>query len=124
MIKRFLAIMAACCLLFSTVACMLFGPSRGPLTFQPDTLPAARAGAPYESNITIGGNATPAGGFSISEGALPPGLALETVEADHSARISGTPEQPGSYRFKLHVWCYGTNVSGQEGEKDYTLVVK
>ncbi len=122
--KKLLTVMAAGCLLLGTFACTLFGPSRGPLTFQPETLPAAQAGAPYESKITISGNATPAGEFSISKGALPPGLTLETIETDHSARISGTPEQPGTYSFQLYVWCYGTNVSGQEGEKDYTLVVK
>ncbi len=124
MLKKSLIVAATCCLLLSTFACMLFGPSRGPLTFQPETLPAAQTGVPYESKITISGNATPAGEFSISEGTLPPGLTLETVETDHSARISGTPEQPGTYSFKVYVWCYGTNVSGQEGEKDYTLVVK
>lgn len=122
--KKSLMIVAAGCFLLLTLACMLFGPPRGPLSFQPDTLPAARAGESYEARITISGNTTPAGEFSISEGALPPGLTLETIQADHSARISGIPVQPGSYKFKVYVWCYGTNVSGQTGEKDYTLVVK
>jgi hypothetical protein len=122
--KKFLAIMVAAGVLLGTLACMLFGQPRGPLSFQPDTLPAAQAGGPYETKITISGNVTPAGEFSISAGALPPGLTLETVQADHSARIFGTPAKPGTYTFKVFVWCYGTNVSGQEGEKEYTLVVK
>ncbi len=120
--KLVMAVMAPA-LLFS-VACLLFGPARGPLRFQPDTLPAAQAGVPYEAKVTISDNATPAGQFSVSEGALPPGLALETVKGEDAARIFGTPTQAGTFKFKVFVWCYGTNISGQTGEKDYTLVVR
>ncbi len=117
-------LLLACALLFS-VSCMLFyGAARGPLQFQPETLPAAQAGAAYEARVSISDNATPAGQFSISEGALPPGLTLETLKGENSARISGTPAQAGTFKFKIFVWCYGTNISGQTGEKEYTIVVK
>ena len=36
----------------------------------------------------------------------------------------GVPEESGTYKFIVSVWCYGTNVSGQTGEKEYTLLVK
>ena len=110
--------------LLSSVACMLFGLRRGPLQFQPDTLLAAQAGSAYEARVSISDNATPAGQFSVSEGTLPPGLTLETLQGENTARISGTPTQAGTYKFKIFVWCYGTNISGQTGEKEYTLVVK
>jgi hypothetical protein len=40
-----------------------------------------------------------------------------------AVQIHGTPTTPGSYTFTISVWCYGTNVSGQTGDKQYTLVV-
>lgn len=93
------------------------------LVFSPDELPGARAGDQYEANITISNNDTPAGGYSITEGELPPGLVLEFVDAEYSAWIHGTPTQAGTFTFTLSVWCYGTQVSGQTGEKGYTLTV-
>ncbi len=117
-------LLMACALLLS-VSCMLFyGAPRGPLQFQPETLPAAQVGAAYEARVSISDNATPAGQFSVSEGALPPGLTLETLKGENTARISGTPVQAGTFKFKIFVWCYGTNISGQTGEKEYTIVVK
>lgn len=110
--------------LFASASCMLFGPERGPLVFQPDSLPPAQTGVPYEVRISISGNVTPAGSFSVQENTLPPGLALEMLKGENAARIFGTPTAAGTYKFKVLVWCYGTNVSGQTGEKDYTLVVK
>ena len=121
-----LALLMGSLLLFS-ISCMLFGPVRGPLQFQPDTLPPAQVGSAYEARVSISDNATPAGQFSVSEGTLPPGLTLETIRGEkweHTARISGTPTQAGAYKFKLFVWCYGTNISGQTGEKEYILVVQ
>ncbi|HEY6072835.1 MAG TPA: putative Ig domain-containing protein [Anaerolineales bacterium] len=106
------------------MACMLFLPPRGPLVFSPDALPDAQLGVPYEVKVSLTGNATPAGDFSLSEGALPPGLAMERVEGADQVRISGTPEEAGTFKFKLYVWCYGTNVSGQTGEVEYSLTVK
>lgn len=110
--------------LFCTVSCFIFTPPRGPLKFDPPTLAAAQVGAAYETRVTISGNATPTGQFSISDGALPKGLALEKAEGQDAVRIFGTPQESGMFKFKLFVWCYGTNVSGQQGEMEYSLVVK
>jgi hypothetical protein len=95
------------------------------LKFDPPTLPPAQLGVPYEVEIKISENRTPAGDFSVAPDALPPGLELIKVEdVPDTARITGTPTQAGTYTFTISVWCYGTNVSGQTGEKDYTLVVE
>ena len=117
------AMLAGATVLF-TVACMLFTPGGSPLKFEPPVLPDAQVGVPYEARVTISDNATPAGEFSISEGALPKGLALEKVQGENSARVFGTPQEAGTFTFKVFVWCYGTNVSGQVGQKDYSLAVK
>jgi len=93
------------------------------LIFSPGELPDAHAGVYYEANIHISNNSTPAGGYDLAEGSLPPGLQLEYVDADYSAWIYGTPTQAGTFPFTISVWCYGTMESGQTGEKQYTLVV-
>src|SRR5512143_1253447 len=121
--RQRLFILAACVLL-ATLGCMLFTPPRGPLKFAPAVLPEAQVGMPYDARISISDNATPAGAFSISEGTLPGGVTLEKVEGEDAARISGTPQEAGTFTFRVFVWCYGTNVSGQVGEKEYTLTVR
>lgn len=123
--NRCLRVLGAAVLFFFTVSCFLFAPPRGPLKFEPAELPAAQVGVPYDVKVTISDNATPAGQFSIPAGALPEGLALEKVQGEeNAAHIFGTPEEAGTFSFRIFVWCYGTNVSGQTGEKQYSLVVK
>ena len=116
----FLAFVLA--LLISSLACRaLSGPD---LVFTPNTLPQAQAGVPYEVEIQVSQNQTPAGNFYISEGNLPKGLKFEFLQGKDKARISGVPQESGAFTFKASVWCYGTNVSGQKGEQEYTLEVK
>lgn len=117
-------VVLGCGTLIVALACILFLPPRGPLKFSPADLPDAQAGVPYDATITLSGNATPAINFSISEGALPKGLKLEKVENQDVVHITGTPDETGTFKFKLFVYCYGTNVSGQEGDQAYTLTVK
>ncbi len=106
-----------------SVSCFLFTPSRGPLKFDPPVLPGAQVGVPYDAVVTISGNETPVDGFSVSEGSLPAGLSIQRQEHEKVAHIIGTPQQAGSYKFKIFVWCLGTNVSGQVGEKEYSITV-
>jgi hypothetical protein len=103
--------------------CCLSTPS-GPLKFKPDILPSAQVGVRYESEIQITQNSTPAGEISISNGVLPAGLEFVKVEGEDSAKISGIPEETGTFTFTVYVWCYGTMVSGQTGEKEYKIVVQ
>jgi hypothetical protein len=105
-------------------------PPRGAheaLRFSEDQLPAGVANEPYVVSIFISGNRTPVGGASVSSGELPDGLAVDVATGAQGAlsavQIHGTPTTPGSYTFTISVWCYGTNVSGQTGDKQYTLVV-
>jgi hypothetical protein len=116
-----LAALAGLIVLLSTTFCSL--TPRPALQFMPDKLPDARVGQRYDVEILVAGNATPVGNYSISTGTLPYGLELILDENLHTARISGTPSVAGTYQFTLSVWCYGTNVSGQTGEKKYAIVV-
>jgi len=102
-----------------------FGPTSGPLAFEPASLslPEAKAGAAYETRIQITQNTTPVGDISISNGALPAGLEFEFIDGEDAALIHGTPQEAGTFTFTISVWCFGTQVSGQSGEKDYELKV-
>ncbi len=121
--NRFAPALLAGAVFLITASCFLLSTPRGPLKFYPDKLPEAQTGVPYEAKISITQNVTPAGQFSISEGALPKGLTLEKVQSEDTARISGTPAEAGTFSFKIFVWCYGTNVNGQSGEMQYTIIV-
>jgi hypothetical protein len=137
--KSFLVIIPLFITLFVVTACSLFipkaqpadatgepdfGPTGGPLKFTPDTLPIAQIGKPYEVKIQITLNNTPVGDFFISEGSLPEGLEFTFLEGEDAATISGTPTETGNFSLKVGAWCYGTQVSGQTGDKAYSLVVR
>ena len=116
--------MGAVCgtLLLFVAAC---SPAPGPLGFDQQALPDAYVGVAYDATINVTGNVTPVGAFSISGGALPTGLSIERVpRADAAGHIFGTPTTPGTVTFTISVWCYGTNVSGQTGNKQYSVTVR
>jgi hypothetical protein len=95
------------------------------LQFSPATLPDSRVGSAYAATITVSQAATPVGGASVQDGALPAGLGLALVkEPENTIQISGTPTVAGTFSFTISVWCYGTNVSGQTATQQYVLVVK
>ena len=97
---------------------------RGALQFSPDRLPGAQVGQPYEAIITVSNNATPVGDIFVGGGALPDGMTLDfTRGSSSSGTLTGTPTTAGTYVFTVSAWCLGTNVSGQSGEQNYSLVV-
>lgn len=112
------------------LALMLVGaacgaPAPPPLGFEPPTLPDAQVGIAYDARITVTGNVTPVGAFSISNGALPAGLSIEKLAGEDAAgHIVGTPTAAGAVNFTVSVWCYGTNSPGQTGLQDYTITVR
>jgi hypothetical protein len=98
---------------------------RGELQFSPTTLADAQVGSPYAATITVSQAATPVGGASVQDGALPAGLDLTLAkEPINTIQISGTPSVAGTFTFTVSVWCYGTQVSGQTATQACTLVVK
>ena len=91
---------------------------------EPPSLPVAHLGLSYEAKLQVTQNVTPVGDISISEGALPSGLEFVFMNGEDSAVISGVPETTGTFTFRLSVWCYGTQVSGQMLDKEYQIVVE
>jgi hypothetical protein len=109
-------------LLFMVVlACPCTG---APLAFSPTELPEAQVGQPYEVTIAISGNHTPVFIISVDSEELPPGLTLHYEDNASTAEIKGVPEKAGEFDFTVRASCYGTNVSGQTGERHYRLLVK
>jgi hypothetical protein len=73
-----------------------------PPELQADSPPAsATVGSPYSYTFTASGS--PAPSFTVTGGALPPGLSLQPV----SGILSGTPTTPGTYNF--HVQAANTS---------------
>jgi hypothetical protein len=108
-------------LLVAVLACQCTGAS---LDFSPPELPEAQVGRPYEATIAVSGNHTPVFLISVDREELPPGLTLEYEEGASTAMIEGIPEQAGEFELTVHALCYGTNVSGQTGERRYNLLVR
>jgi hypothetical protein len=120
-VRKLAPILSVVALVLTLVACDV---GRAALSFSPDRLPSATAGQAYEAIITVSGNETPVGDIYVSNGALPAGITLDFSQGSaDNATLSGTPTAAGTYVFTVSAWCLGTNVSGQMGETNYTLVV-
>jgi hypothetical protein len=102
----------------------IFTPSTILVKIEPDSLPNAQTGVEYEVEIRVSDNVTPVDNVSISSGALPAGLDLVFVDGEDGAKISGVPEEAGTFIFTVAVGCKGTMVSGQTAEKEYVIVVE
>lgn len=86
------------------------------ITVAPTTIPAATAGVPYGPvNITASGGVAPYT-FSVTAGALPPGLTLSPAGV-----ISGTPTQSGS--FTVTITATDSSVPACRGSRIYTALV-
>jgi hypothetical protein len=94
---------------------LVINPAACVLTLSPATLPSTSLGVPYSETITASGGTAPYT-FSVSSGALPPGLALNTTTGE----ISGTPTTIGAFNFCIMATdaklCTG-------GPQCYTIVV-
>lgn len=122
--KRIPVFLSIVALTLSSLACWRL--NRPELIFTPANLPEARTGVSYDAEIQVSQNETPVYSLYVSEGTLPQGLIFEFDESAHEnkAWIRGVPEELGTFTFKVAARCLGTNVSGQMGEWEYTLVVK
>jgi hypothetical protein len=102
----------------------IFTPSTILLKIEPESLPNAQSGVEYEVEIRVSDNVTPVNSVSISSGTLPAGLDLVFVDHVDGAKISGVPEETGTFTFTVGVSCFSTMVVGQTAEKEYVIVVE
>lgn len=112
-----------CGILFSLsfFGCALSKPA---LQFSPENLPSGEVGKPYSVTIQIQQNQTPVGDISLAQNTLPPGLSFAFRKESRDAEIKGTPTTTGTFRFTLSAWCYGTQTSGQNGQKEYSIQIQ
>ncbi len=94
------------------------------LVFSPDTLPPAQVGQPYTATLTLSNQRTPAFMFDADHKTIPPGLTTQFNQDKQTLTFGGTPTQAGQFKITVYAHCYGTNISGQSGEKVYALDVK
>ncbi|MCG3164153.1 MAG: hypothetical protein JMDDDDMK_05636 [Acidobacteria bacterium] len=85
------------------------------VTLAPAALPNAALNAAYSQALTASGSGVGAYLFSVSEGALPPGLSL-----DQAGLLAGTPTATGAYRFTISATQPDTLCVGK---RDYTIKV-
>jgi hypothetical protein len=113
-------------IVFASISCKWPGPATEVpmLKIDPDSLLDAQTGVAYEAEIRVSQNVTPVGDIYISSGALPAGLTLSHERGEVRAAITGSPTNSGTFTFTIRVDCLGTMRNGQDGEKEYVLVVK
>jgi hypothetical protein len=112
-----LALIAACSFLWAgcnTMPQSSAAASQGSQSISIQTaLPGAAVGSSYHAVLSVSGGLAPYS-FAISQGELPPGLALNP----QTGSISGTPTQPGSFAFTIAVRGEFSDPAGISPEGD------
>jgi hypothetical protein len=90
-------------------------PAPPKLTLGPETTTPGTTGTPYSLQMTA--SVADAKTFSISTGALPPGLAINST----TGLISGTPTAPGTYDFTVYA---KVNADSRSDTKALEIVVR
>lgn len=70
-----------------------------PVAISTSSLPSGLEGSPYDSNLVATDGLAPYSNWTISNGSLPPGMALNAA----TGRISGIPTLSGTYPFTVTV---------------------
>jgi len=118
--RRFVFFFFILVLIALTAACRR--DNRPALLFLPTELPEAQVGEAFQVTIAVSQNQTPVDNIYMSGGSLPAGLEFTNAGND-TAEIHGLPQESGTFEFTIEAWCLGTNISGQTGAKNYTLIV-
>lgn len=71
------------------------------MTILPDVLPNTILGAPYSQPITASGSTPDTYVYTVTAGALPPGLALSPLTATKTVTLAGIPTTIGNYSFTI-----------------------
>jgi hypothetical protein len=88
------------------------------ITVSPATVPGATVGVAYSQTFTGSGGTAPYT-FTVSAGALPAGLSLNTT----SGALSGTPSAAGTFNFTIRSTDAAGGGGPYSGTRAYTLVV-
>lgn len=91
----------------------------------PTELPIAKAGVPYSARVDVVDASTPISKLLVAPShPLPEGLALSHEAREKHGVIQGTPTKAGTYEVLIYGNTFGTQCTGQDMERLYTLEVK
>ena len=114
--RRAVGLLIAACGLFSAAG------QNPPLTIANDSFPGGVVGEEYLQALRFSGGCyselTPKPQFSVSAGALPNGLAIQTLSNAGSV-LAGTPAVAGTFGFTLKV----ADTCGASASKDFSITV-
>jgi type VI secretion system secreted protein VgrG len=90
-----------------------------PMTILPATLPNPVVGTPYSQPITAAGSTPDTYVYTVTAGALPPGLLLDSATPVKTVNLAGTPTTPGAYSFTITA----TDANGCQVSQAYSVLV-
>jgi Putative Ig domain len=105
--------------LFPLLLVLLGGPCFGSIAITTTTLPNGTAGTAYSAVVKASGGCTPYK-WTISSGAIPPGITAKASSTTTSLNFSGTPTTAGTYSFTVKV----TGCGGGTSQVAYNVVIQ
>ena len=103
------------CIGFMSYSILVRSPTCPGILLSPPTLSAATFGAPYNQTVIATGGATTVYDFSVSAGALPAGLSLDSM----TGAITGNSTSGGTFAFDITA----TDINSCTGTMSYSILV-